>query len=195
MSEIEKVYNITLDIKKEIEPSYIEFTQGDTLNKVAMTIINGDQPVTLSNYTYKIILKRPDGILVQSIPTVRDNKLIYDVGTTELQVSGIVQASLEIFSGLERITVKTFRFVAVSSLHTGVVIDSTTQYQNIDKNYVHSQLVAATEWNINHNLHKYCSVMVVDSADSVVIGDITYIDQDNIKITFTEAFDGKAYCN
>ncbi|EMS72153.1 hypothetical protein CTER_1917, partial [Ruminiclostridium cellobioparum subsp. termitidis CT1112] len=66
---------------------------------------------------------------------------------------------------------------------------------DIDKNYVHVQLVPASEWLINHNLHKYCSVIVVDSADSVVIGDIQYIDQDNVKLTFTAAFAGKAYCN
>ncbi|EMS74052.1 BppU family phage baseplate upper protein, partial [Ruminiclostridium cellobioparum] len=113
MSEIEKIYNITLDIKKETEQQYIEFTQGDTLNKVIITITNDDQPVNLSNYTYKIILQRPDGILVQSIPTVNDNKLIYDVGTTELQVNGLVKAYIEIFSGIQRITVKTVTLVSV----------------------------------------------------------------------------------
>lgn len=195
MSEIEKVYEITLDIKKEIEPTYFEFTQGDTLNKVDITIINDDQPVTLSNYTYKIILKRPDGILIQSIPTVKENKLIYDVGTTELQISGIVKASVEIFSGLERITVKTFTFVAVATLDEGTKIDSITQHPDLDKNYVHVQLVPTSEWFVNHNLHKYCSVMVVDSADSVVMGDIQYIDMNNVKISFTAAFSGKAYCN
>lgn len=195
MSEIEKIYNITLDIKKEIEPTYIEFTQGDTLNKVAITILNDDQPVTLSNYTYKIILQRPDGILVQSIPTVQDNNLIYDVGTTELQVNGLVRASIEIFSGIERITVKTFTLIAVPTLDNGAKIDSVTQHPDIDKNYVHTQLVPAAEWFINHSLHKYCAVMIVDSADSVVIGDIQYIDMDNVKVTFTAAFSGKAYCN
>lgn len=195
MSEIEKIYNITLDIKKEIEQQYIEFTQGDTLNKVIITITNDDQTVDLSSYTYKIILQRPDGVLVQNNPTVENNKLVYDVGTTELQVNGLVKACVEIFSGLERITVKTFTLVSVATLDNGTKIDSTTQYPDIDKNYVHVQLVPASEWIINHNLHKYCSVVVVDSADSVVIGDIQYIDMDNAKVTFTAAFAGKAYCN
>ena len=195
MSEIEKIYEIKLDIKKEIELPYIEFTQGDTLNKIIITITNDDQPVTIQEYTYKINLQRPDNVLVQNIPSIQENKLIYDVGTTELQISGIVKASIEIFSGLERITVKVFSFVAVPTIDNGSKIDSITQYPDIDKNYAHTQPVPAAEWIIKHNLKKFCSVIIVDSADNVVVGDITYIDQDNIKITFTGALSGKAYCN
>jgi hypothetical protein len=195
MLEIEKVYEITLDIKKEVERPYIEFTQGDTLNKIVITILNDDKPITLSDYTYKIILQRPDSILVQNIPNVIDNKLIYDIGTTEISSSGLVQASLEIFSGLERMTVKTFTFVAVATLDNGIKIDSITQCPDMDKNYVHTQIIPSSEWLINHNLKKYCSVTVVDSADNVVIGDIAYIDQDNIKISFSIQLTGKAYLN
>lgn len=195
MSEIEKIYEIKLDIKKEIELPYIEFTEGDTLNKIIIIITNDNQPVTLQEYTYKIILQHPDNVLVQNIPSIQENKLIYDVGTTELQISGIVKASIEIFSGLERITVKLFSFVAIPTIDNGLKIDSITQYPDIDKNYVHTQPVPAVEWIIKHNLKKFCSVIIVDSSDNVVVGDISYIDQDNIKIAFTGALSGKAYCN
>ena len=64
-----------------------------------------------------------------------------------------------------------------------------------DKNFVFTQATASTLWKIKHNLNKFCSVSVVDSAGSIVIGDISYIDKGNIEISFSTAFAGKAYLN
>ena len=64
-----------------------------------------------------------------------------------------------------------------------------------DKTYVYTQTTSTDVWNIQHNLNKYPSVTVVDSGDSVVVGETVYIDNNNIQITFSSAFSGKAYCN
>lgn len=64
-----------------------------------------------------------------------------------------------------------------------------------DKNYVHTQSIPADVWNVSHNLGKRPTVAVVDSADDVVYGNITYVDDNNITITFSGAFSGKAYFN
>ena len=64
-----------------------------------------------------------------------------------------------------------------------------------DKNYVFTQALPNATWSINHNLDKKVSVMIVDSADSVVYGNISYVDTNNITITFSGAFSGKAYLN
>lgn len=64
-----------------------------------------------------------------------------------------------------------------------------------DRHYVHKQLSASREWLITHNLSKFPSVTVVDSAQTVVIGEVTYIDSNNLKITFSAEFSGKAYLN
>lgn len=64
-----------------------------------------------------------------------------------------------------------------------------------DKTYVHTQSVASASWTVNHQLNKKPSVTVVDSADTVVVGDITYIDTDSLTINFTGAFSGQAYIN
>lgn len=64
-----------------------------------------------------------------------------------------------------------------------------------DKNYVHLQPVPSDTWAVSHNLGKKPSVMVVDSADDVVYGDINYVDDNNVIITFNGAFSGKAYFN
>lgn len=64
-----------------------------------------------------------------------------------------------------------------------------------DKNYIHSQSVPSDTWTVSHNLGKKPAVMVVDSADEVVYGNITYNDINNVTITFNGAFSGKAYFN
>ena len=58
--------------------------------------------------------------------------------------------------------------------------------------YTHTQISAQAVWQIAHNLNKYPSVTVVDSAGSVVVGDIRYIDRNNLTVTFTAGFAGKA---
>ena len=64
-----------------------------------------------------------------------------------------------------------------------------------DKNYVHRQDVASDEWEISHNLDKYPSVSVVDSAGNIIYGNVHYISLNLIKIYFKSAFTGRAYLN
>lgn len=66
---------------------------------------------------------------------------------------------------------------------------------NYDKNYLHIQSVASDEWLINHNLNKYPSVTVIDSAENIVVGEVEYLDLNNLKIKFTGGFSGKATLN
>ena len=64
-----------------------------------------------------------------------------------------------------------------------------------DKNYVHDQLSASATWNVIHNLNKFASVTVVDSANSTVIGEVEYINLNELTITFQASFSGKAFIN
>lgn len=64
-----------------------------------------------------------------------------------------------------------------------------------DKHYKHVQNVSSAVWTINHNMYKYPSVTVKDSAGSTVIGEVNYIDLDTLTITFSGAFSGEAYLN
>jgi len=61
--------------------------------------------------------------------------------------------------------------------------------------YIFNQGVAATIWNVNHNLGKFPSVTVIDTANTVVNGEYEYIDSNNITLKFSAAFAGKAYLN
>jgi hypothetical protein len=59
--------------------------------------------------------------------------------------------------------------------------------------YVHNQISASTTWSVAHNLKFYPNVSIVDSALSHVMGEVTYIDENNLTVSFTSAFSGKAF--
>lgn len=61
--------------------------------------------------------------------------------------------------------------------------------------YIYDQTTPSATWVIQHNLQKYPSVEVVDSAGTVVEGGISYDNDNQITITFVGAFSGKAYLN
>lgn len=61
--------------------------------------------------------------------------------------------------------------------------------------YIHDQATPAASWTITHNLGKYPSVFMVDSAGTVVTGDITYLSDDSLRVDCSGAFAGKAYLN
>lgn len=61
--------------------------------------------------------------------------------------------------------------------------------------YLHNQGVAASTWVIVHNLGFYPNVTVVDSGLSTVEGDLTQIDLNTLRLQFSAAFTGTAYCS
>jgi len=67
--------------------------------------------------------------------------------------------------------------------------------EGTDKHYTHNQAAASNVWTVEHNLNKYPSVTVTLSTGQVGYGDITYIDENNLTITFSGANSGKAYMN
>lgn len=66
---------------------------------------------------------------------------------------------------------------------------------NLDANYVYTQTVPASTWVVDHNLNKYCSVTVVDSANNRVFGEVLYNSANQVTLTFAGAFSGKAFFN
>lgn len=80
---------------------------------------------------------------------------------------------------------------------TTVEIDLNFAYikTQVRENYVHDQQTASTTWTVNHNMNKYPSVNVVDTANDEVTGDVKYNSLNQITISFTAAFSGKAYLN
>lgn len=75
-------------------------------------------------------------------------------------------------------------------IHTNGKADNCTPSTRVFK-----QNVATKVWTIQHNMSKYPSVIVVDSAGSQVFGDVVYLDINSLQITFTSEFGGKVYLN
>lgn len=59
--------------------------------------------------------------------------------------------------------------------------------------FAYEQITPSSSWAINHNMNFFPNVTVVDSAGSDVVGSISYVNQDNLVITFSAPFGGKAY--
>lgn len=64
-----------------------------------------------------------------------------------------------------------------------------------DISYTHSQIEPVSTWTITHNLGKYPSVNVTDSAGTVVTGDIFYQSTNVVIVDFDAPFGGKAHLN
>jgi len=64
-----------------------------------------------------------------------------------------------------------------------------------DKNYVFSQAAAASTWHVSHNLNKFPSCTMVLSTGQQGYGDVVFLDENNLTITFASAESGKAYIN
>ena len=64
-----------------------------------------------------------------------------------------------------------------------------------DKTFYYEQQNAASVWNIVHNMGKKPSVMVFDSANDEVHGNIFYNDNNRITLSFSSPFSGVAILN
>ena len=63
-----------------------------------------------------------------------------------------------------------------------------------DKNYTKTFTVA-TSVPVAHNLGKFPAVSVFDSAGDECVGDVDYVDLDNLTLTFSAPFSGTVTCN
>ena len=107
------------------------------------------------------------------------NDLTYD-GTT-LDVTGQVLAtSIAVDGGLA---------------DQYLMADGSVSSDGGDLSFEHNQSAASSTWLITHNLGKYPSVSVVDTAGSFVVGVVEYVNLNYLEIKFNAAFSGYAYIN
>lgn len=91
----------------------------------------------------------------------------------------------------------------INNIQINVPDTDTTVYttpedvKDIIKNarYVHFQGTPSALWVVNHNLGWKPSVTVVDMSQNVVMGDVNYIDDKTLDVTFSAEFSGYAYIN
>lgn len=59
--------------------------------------------------------------------------------------------------------------------------------------HIHTQASVSSTWTINHALGGYPSVTVVDTASTVVYGEVSYISTTQVRVDFSAPFSGFAY--
>ena len=74
-------------------------------------------------------------------------------------------------------------------------VTGTAWVDNVPSTFEFTQGVAATTWNIQHNLGKFPSVSVINNNNIVINGEVTYINNNNVQLNFSAGFSGKAYLN
>jgi len=74
-----------------------------------------------------------------------------------------------------------------------ITLTTATSQTILTRRHVHNQPAVSSQWTINHSLGGYPSVTVVDTAKTVVVGDITYNSESQIVVNFSVAFAGYAY--
>lgn len=60
---------------------------------------------------------------------------------------------------------------------------------------IFNQVTSSSTWTITHNLERFPSVTIIDSAGGTVIGDVEYVSNNELTITFSAPFSGTAYLN
>ena len=63
------------------------------------------------------------------------------------------------------------------------------------RTFIYTQNQASARWEIHHDLDKWPSVTIVDTAKTVIVGEVQYIDRNYIICTFSHPFSGTAYLN
>jgi hypothetical protein len=142
-----------------------------------MSTLTGKSPKD----TYKGLIKTQDNDIVNTDKTLTDgdgNTLPMSVSPTSVGFSGDVKDNN-------------------GSVGTnGQVLAKTTNgLEWTNRTFTFNQNVSTATWTINHNLGMFPSVSVIDSVGNFVTGNIDYIDDRNLEITFKSAFKGKAYLN
>jgi len=64
-----------------------------------------------------------------------------------------------------------------------------------DKNFVTQQVVASSVWSVPHNLGKKCAVQIVDNALNEIMGNVHWVNNNEVEITFNKPKTGWVYCN
>ena len=58
--------------------------------------------------------------------------------------------------------------------------------------FTHQQPLPSTTWNVTHNLNRVVAVTVLDSSSEEIVGGVTHVDQNAVRITFNIAVSGRA---
>jgi hypothetical protein len=64
-----------------------------------------------------------------------------------------------------------------------------------DANFEFQQTTPVMTWSVVHNLDKRCSVSITDNLGNSILGLITYINNNQVNVSFNKPLTGYVYCN
>ena len=130
---------------------------------------------------------------VTGLPAVNNKIKIYD--RNSLDSFGIFTfTALTIVEG--SIWEATLNYISsTGGTQQGKIYGAEFAQEEEDKEFIFNQPTPSVTWTVNHNLNKFPSVSVVNTNDILMYGNTTYVDKDNLIITFSAGFSGKAYLN
>lgn len=143
----------------------------------------------MANVTGKHIIKA--NIIKDAIPinaNIKQNEVIIKSQLTTLPSATTEQKGIIRIATLEEAIEGTNNSLAITPYTLKEVTTS-------DKTYIHEQGIASDTWIINHNLDKYPSVTLVNSADIQFIAEVEYNDRNTCTVYINGATKGKAYLN
>jgi hypothetical protein len=117
-------------------------------------------------------------------------------GNAWLPISISESQAIELQEAYDKYT-KDIEITSDETTHTIKLIsrDDTFLTDVIKHSYIHNQPNSSAQWTITHNLNKYPSVTVVDTANTEVVGDVQYVSANQLLLIFSFPFSGKAYLN
>jgi|SaaInlV_100m_DNA_2_1039680.scaffolds.fasta_scaffold00927_5 hypothetical protein len=176
-----------------------DLTDGRSKGTISFAAGSGDA-TTMTDITTLMLSKH-------SATDQNSAELLAHLGTGTVIISNLSNPNIfceyTVDSLVEDSTDPTFYNVGLTSLGGNGALESGASYgmafppiDSKDKTYVHTQNSAASSWTIHHNLGKRPSVTVTTAATSAqVIGEVTYINNNTLAVSFEASFNGIAYLN
>ena len=116
-----------------------------------------------------------------------DSIVAQNIGATILTVTGnFITTGTGDFTG--QVTIPLTPVAATDAASKGYVDAEVATF-------IFEQVVPAATWVITHSLNRFPSVSVVDTADTSGFGAVEYNSANQLTVTFSGAFAGKAYLN
>lgn len=152
----------------------IEFSQTVKVTEDNEVTFSIDQPLNVGHYALEVIVGR------QYFPS------------DELTKIRIVQSSArEIEREAKLYGVEAIKQDVLKSTLKNIGDEVAKHITNMNEARVVQQQVPLAEWEVVHDLDSYPVVTIIDSSGEEVIGDITYISKQKLKVNFTSEFSGK----
>ena len=148
-----------------------------------------DYVLTLDDDTSVVVTSPRSTVVLQDSPT-EESLVTGEISTVELLISDPGVAGPPNVLSIGTVTVATDASASITGIAPNQVLNLVYP---ASVRHIHTQGSVSTTWTINHALGGYPSVSIVDSAKTVVIGEVTYISTTQVVVNFTSAFSGYAY--